>query len=218
MSEINAWDKHSEKVKPNRTTKKLDKSPEPHVTIADKWVIPLKEERFSISKETVMENVKIEKRWTAKSKKVDVPLLNEEIYVNGRRLKYYDKLFGSDVLSKVKARLKEGLDSAANDMKEMGYSIVEAHESKREIIPIFECGNNNNSENDKDDKDDNEEIEKIIPIFGEKIVITKRRVKVGELVIKKNRVTINNKIKINIKKEEAIVKNPHVINSGTDET
>lgn len=219
MSEINAWDKHSEEVKPNYATSKLDlnnKSPEPQNTITDKWVIPVREERFSISKETVMENVKIEKRWITKTKKVEVTLLNEEIYINGRRLKYYDKLFGSDVLSKVKTRLKEGLDSATKDKKELGYSIAESHELKREIIPIFEGVKNNDSDS-VSDKDDNEVIEKIIPIFGEKIVIAKKRVKVGELVIKKNRVTTNNKVKINIKKEEAIVKSPRVIKSGADE-
>jgi stress response protein YsnF len=218
LSEINTWDKHLERVNPNSTTNKLDlnnKSLEPqNFSSTDKWVIPVKEEGFSISKEVVVENVKIEKRWITKTKKVDVPLLNEEIYVNGRRLKYYDKLFGSDILSKVKTRLKEGLDSATNDKKELEYSILEAHESKRDIIPIFE-GIKNGGDSDKDD---NEEIEKIIPIFGEEIVIAKKRVKVGELVIKKNRVTINNKIKINIKKEEAIVKSPHVIKSDADET
>jgi hypothetical protein len=42
---------------------------------------------------------------------------------------------------------------------------------------------------------------------------------VGELVIKKNRVTVNNKIEIDIKNEETIVKYPDVIShSGTDES
>jgi stress response protein YsnF len=217
LSDINAQDRHSEKVKLDNFTKKLDlnnKSSERPNTITDKWVIPVKEERFSISKETVMENVKIEKRWITKTKKVEVPIINEEIYVNGRRLKYYDKLFGSDILSKVKDRLKEGLDSATNDKKGLGYSTLEAYESKREIIPLLEGFKNNDNDSDKYN---NEEIERIIPIFGEEIVIAKRRVKVGELVIKKNRVTINNKIKIDIKKEEAIVKDPNVIKSGADD-
>jgi stress response protein YsnF len=222
LSEINTWDKHLERVKPNSTTNKSDSNNKSlelqNFSPTDKWVIPIKEERFSISKEVVVENVKIEKRWITKTKKVEVPLLNEEIYVNGRRLKYYDKLLGIDILSKVKARLKEGLDSATNDKKELEYSISEAHESKREIIPIFEGIKNNDGDSDKDDNDNcDREIEKIIPIFGEEIVIAKKRVKVGELVIKKNRVTINNKIKINIKKEEAIVKSPHVIKSDADE-
>lgn len=221
MSDINAGDKHSGKVKPDSVTKELDlnnKSSEQPNPIKDERVIrviPVKEEGFSISKETVMENVKIEKRWIRRTKKVEVPLLNEEIYVNGRRLKYYDKLFGTDILSKVKDRLKEGLDNATNDKKGLEYSTLEAHESKREIIPLLEGVKNNDNDIDSD-KYNNAEIEKIIPIFGEEIVIAKRRIKVGELVIKKNRVTINNKIKIDIKKEEVIVKDPNVIKSGAD--
>jgi stress response protein YsnF len=96
----------------------------------------------------------------------------------------------------------------------LGYSTLEAYESKREIIPLLEGFKNNDNDSVKYN---NEEIERIIPIFGEEIVIAKRRVKVGELVIKKNRVTINNKIKIDIKKEEAIVKDPNVIKSGADD-
>lgn len=208
-------DKQYGKVNTDGVNKKLDlnnnnPSEQQDTPIDEQKVIPIKEERFSISKETIAEDVKIEKRWITKTKKVEVPLLNEEIYVNGRRLKYYDKLFGSDVLTKVKDRLKEGLESATNDKKELEYSILEAHESKREIIPLIEGVKNNDS-----DKENNREIEKIIPIFGEEIVIAKRRVKVGELVIKKNRVTINNKIKIDIKKEVAVVKDPNVINSGS---
>lgn len=42
-------------------------------------IIPIKEERFSISKETVAEDVKIEKRRGTKTKKVEVPVLSEEI-------------------------------------------------------------------------------------------------------------------------------------------
>jgi stress response protein YsnF len=58
---------------------------------------------------------------------------------------------------------------------------------------------------------------RVIPIFGEEIVITKRKIKVGELGIKKNRVTVRNKIEINIKKEEVTVKRPEVIKPGIDD-
>jgi hypothetical protein len=53
-------------------------------------------------------------------------------------LRYYDKIKGSEIISKVKDKLKEGLDIDTNDKKEQGYSLLEANESKREIIPLFE--------------------------------------------------------------------------------
>jgi stress response protein YsnF len=116
-------------------------------------------------------------------------------------LRYYDKIKGSEVFSKVKDKLKEGLDIGTNDKKEQGCSLLEANELKREIIPLFEGA--------KDDIESNsKETEKVISIFGEEIVITKRKIKVGELVIKKNRVTVNNRIEIDIKKEETTVNYP----------
>ena len=211
MSDTSTLDKQSGKGNADSITKNSDfnnnnnKPSEQHnILTNEQKVIPIKEERFTISKETVTEDVKIEKRWITKTKKVEVPILNEEIYINNRRLKYYDKLQGSEILSKVKDRLTEGLASVINDgKKDLGYSILEAHESNREFIPLFEGIKNSNVST--------KEIEKVIPIFGEEIVITKRKIKVGELVIKKNRVTVNNKIEIDIKKEEATVKYPDVI-------
>ena len=206
LSDTSTLDRQSGKVNADSVDRKLglnnnnNNPSQQHDTLIDEQkVIPIKEERFSISKQTITEDVKIEKRWITKTKKIEVPLLSEEIYINGKRMRYQDKLKGSEIISKVKDKLKEGLDIASNDKKEHGYSLLEAHESKREIIPLFE-----------DAKDETEinsnETEKVIPIFGEEIVITKRKIKVGELVIKKNRVTVDNKIEINITKEEATVK------------
>lgn len=218
MSDISTLDEQSEKVNADSVNKKLDLNNNSnnnnplgqHDTLIDvQKIIPIKEERFSITKETVAEVVKIQKRRVTKTKKIEVPILSEEIFVNGRRLRYYDKLPGSEILSKVKDSLKEGLDIATNNKKEQGYSTLEAHESKREIIPLFE------SVNEGTDANNNKEIEKVIPILGEEIVITKRKVKVGELVVKKNRVTVHNKIEIGIKKEEARVKHPDVTTSDT---
>jgi stress response protein YsnF len=93
----------------------------------------------------------------------------------------------------------------------LGYSILKANESKRVTIPLFEGVKDGTDVSTK-------EIEKVITIFGEEIVITKRKIKVGELVIKK-RVTVNNKIEIDIKKEETTVKYTDVLShSGTDES
>ncbi|MDQ6667184.1 MAG: DUF2382 domain-containing protein, partial [Thermoproteota archaeon] len=54
----------------------------------------------------------------------------------------------------------------------------------------------------------NEEIEKVIPIYVEEIVISKKIVKLGEVIIKKNRVTVNNKIDVDIQKEKVTVQYP----------
>jgi stress response protein YsnF len=164
-------------------------------------VIPINEERFCISKEIITEDIKIEKRWVTKTKKIQVPFLREEVYVNDRNLKYYQKGDGDDILSKVKERIKESFDTINKNQKKKYFSISEQHEANREIIPLFDP-------NYSDDNDSAQEIEKVIPIFGEEIVVSKRIVKLGELVIKKNRVTVNKKLEIAITKEKIVVEYP----------
>lgn len=61
---------------------------------------------------------------------------------------------------------------------------------------------------DKDQNNSNQETEKVIPIMGEKVVVSGRTVKIGEIVIKKRRVIDNEKIKIDIKKEKVILEYP----------
>ena len=49
--------------------------------------IPIVEEKFSIGKKTVSEDVKIEKRWVTKTKILKVPITYEEIYLNDKKVK-----------------------------------------------------------------------------------------------------------------------------------
>ncbi|HEX6028587.1 MAG TPA: hypothetical protein VFY64_06065, partial [Nitrososphaeraceae archaeon] len=53
--------------------------------------IPVNEERFSISKNTVSEDVKIEKRWISATRKVEIPVPYEEVYVNDKVVKLFDE-------------------------------------------------------------------------------------------------------------------------------
>ncbi|MGC2575662.1 MAG: hypothetical protein WA364_29510, partial [Candidatus Nitrosopolaris sp.] len=88
------------------------------------------ETRFTYLKEIVTEDIKIEKRWIMKTKRIQVPFRNEEVYVNNRQLKYYEKLGGS-VLSKIKTRIKETIESTDKDKTDKDkevYSLSEEHE------------------------------------------------------------------------------------------
>ena len=49
--------------------------------------IPIVEEKFSIDKKTVSEDVKIEKRWVTKTKILKVPITYEELYLNDKKVK-----------------------------------------------------------------------------------------------------------------------------------
>lgn len=55
---------------------------------------------------------------------------------------------------------------------------------------------------------ENGETEKIVPIWGEAIVVNKRKVKLGEVVIRKRRIIETKKIDVDIKKEKVSVEYP----------
>jgi stress response protein YsnF len=53
------------------------------------------------------------------------------------------------------------------------------------------------------------EEEKVIPVFGEKIIITKKMTKLNDLVIRKRRIVENKRIKVNVTKESVKIKHPN---------
>jgi stress response protein YsnF len=140
--------------------------------------IAVVEEKPSISKESVVSNTIIEKRWVTKTEIVRVPVTYEEIYVNGKPLSS-----GGGILSDLKKALSGKNETAkkSGDMKPTG-----------DFVPLGAT-----------------EAEKVLPVFGEKIVITKKMTKLNELVIQKRRIVENKKIKVNVTKESVKIKHPN---------
>jgi stress response protein YsnF len=174
-----------------------DSNTNTYTTIAQ--VIPVIEENFSISKKMNTESVKIEKICATKTEKIEIPRRFEEVFVNGKKIEAFEKhdSIGDEILSKVKEGIKDSLDSIHKDHNKKEYSVSEQNESTRELIPLFDY-----------ESSKNQEIEKVIPIYAEEIVVSKQIVKLGEVIIKKNRVTVNNIIDVDIKKEKVTVQYP----------
>ena len=211
--------KISEKKKSKRTKTKdnnnnnsgeLSTEDEKSIQIAN--VIPALEERFSVSKKTLTERTKIEKRWITKTKKIEVPIASEEVYINDTLMKSYEK--GNqeeDVLSEVNKQIVQSFEEIDNDdTKKKQYSILESNESTRELTPLFyDLDNNNKNDNStKSDVNANKKTKKIIPILGEQVIVSKRIVQIGELVITKNKVVENKKIAVDTVKEKVTVRYP----------
>lgn len=156
--------------------------------------IPVNEERFSISKDTVSEDVKIEKRWISATRKVEIPVPYEEVFVNDKVVKLFDEKDDDNILSKLKDKILDSIDRDKN--KQQQTISQQQNEPRGELIPLF------------DDNDNNQITEKVIPILGEEIVVSRRTVKIGEIVIKKRSVTDNKKIQIDIKKEKVMLEYP----------
>ena len=142
--------------------------------------ISVVEEKPAISKQSVLTDTIIEKRWVTKTKLVRVPVVYEEIYVNGKPLSSGG---GGGILSDLKKALS-GKDESAKktvDMKALG-----------EFVPVSKG-----------------DLEKVIPVFGEKIIITKKMTKLNDLVIKKRRIVENKKIKVDVTKERVKIQHPN---------
>jgi stress response protein YsnF len=62
-----------------------------------------------------------------------------------------------------------------------------------------------NFTNVKNNTTQNDNTQKVIPLYAEEIIITKRKVKVGEIIITKRKVTEVKKIDLDIVKEKITV-------------
>jgi stress response protein YsnF len=167
--------------------------------------VPVIEEQFSISKKTITENVKVEKKWVIVTKNIEVPVSIEEVYINDKNIKSRGK--DDDVLSELNKRIIQSFEDMDDSQKKQ-YSITSQNETKRELVPLFDDDGKNNDDTISNGINHKETAKKVIPILGEEIVINKRIVKLGELVMSKNKVTENKKINIDTKKENVMIRYP----------
>ena len=172
-------------------------------------VIPVVEEDFDLIKKTVIHETSIVKRMATKTEKIEVPIKYEEVYVNNKKLRVYDKE-EEGIFSKIKDTISHSVSASDDDKIE--YHFPPSNPSKRshgnskddqnsnynmrgEVIALIEGQENNKNE-------------KIVPIWGEEIIVQKRKVKLGEIVIQKRRIIESKKIDIDIKREKVIVEYP----------
>ena len=165
--------------------------------------VPVIEEEFSVSKKTVIENVKVEKKWNTTTKKIEVPVSFEEVYINGKDLKSYGDE-DEDILSELNKRIIKSYEDI-DDTQKRQYSILEKSESKREMVSLYDVDDNRVNINDITNR---ETEKKVIPILGEEIIVNKRIIKLGELILAKNKVTENQKIAVDTISERATIRYP----------
>jgi stress response protein YsnF len=123
----------------------------------------------------------IEKRWVTKTELVRVPVTYEEVYVNGKLMSSGGG--GGGILSDLKKAIS-GKNDKTKESKEM--------KLPGEPVPIS-----------------GKEMEEVIPLYGERIIVTKKMTKLNELVIKKRRIVENKKIKVTVTKESVKIKHPN---------
>lgn len=188
------------------------------------FVIPVLEEKYTISKNTVLEDIKIEKKWITHNEKIHVPVSYEKLFVNEKELDAYsneniftqikDKILdfvyveGSTNENRIENETNEEIDQQKQkkllDKYQHTKNEKEIHKISSEKVSLSD-DEKTNFTNVKNNTTQNDNTQKVIPLYAEEIIITKRKVKVGEIIITKRKVTEVKKIDLDIVKEKITV-------------
>jgi stress response protein YsnF len=155
-------------------------------------IIPILEQKTSWETKTYTEEITIEKRKVERKKNIEVKVAYDEIFVNGKEI-------GSnmgDTFREIKDKILE-IVSFDHDRDEK-----ELEKIKRDMMPLLENGS---------------EKEKVLPLYAEQIVISKRTVKIADLIIRKRKMTHTSKVGIDLITEQLTVRNPTGSESINDE-
>jgi len=153
-------------------------------------VIPILEQKSSSETKTYTEEVLIERRKVERKKNIEVKVAYDEIFVNGKEI-------GSsmgDTFREIKDKILE-MVSFDHDRDEKGLEKI-----KGDMIPLLE---------------NNSETEKVIPLYAEQVVVSKRTVKVAELIIRKRKVTETRKVGVDLITEKLTVRNSTAVASAS---
>ena len=150
-------------------------------------VIPVLAEKFYTSTKNQTEEVMIEKRWTTRKEKIEVPVRSEELFINDKEIAHYST---GARLNEIKEKILE----VVYENKKPGTKI------EGEIIPLLDVD---------EDGGEAKETKKVIPIYAEQILVSKKLVQIGEVVLSKRSVTENRDIRIDTLKEEVTIEEPN---------
>ncbi|HEU5119691.1 MAG TPA: DUF2382 domain-containing protein [Candidatus Nitrosocosmicus sp.] len=175
--------------------------------------IPLYSENFNVTKRVENGNLSIEKKWITTNKKIEIPVQHEEIFINGKELDSFDEQEVGNILSQIKSKFsnvfvheKTELEQEANkNSNGSKISIIKVRQkesaTKENILsekplPISDSSGQASTDPYK------------IELWGEEIIINKRMVKLGEILVRKYEVHENRKIDVEIKREKLTLKFP----------
>ena len=172
--------------------------------------IPLIGEKFTITKKTKEGKISIEKRWTTSTKKIEIPVSYEEIYVDGKKIESHSRHEVLKVFSKVINKIKH-VFSKTEDTK--------YNENHADTLKVRYYDKDNSILNEKQNNEignpiplsnnaKNSKIENVVTIWGEEIVINKRMVKLGEFVVKKYEVTETKQVDVELTSEKLTIHRP----------
>lgn len=118
------------------------------------------QQRVLTDKKDVHDVVSIEKKWITKKTKIEVPVLYERVFVNDQELRFGVK----EAITEIKDRILETVS-------------VDHHKENNTVfdwVPLFGTES---------------EMQTEFPLYAEELVISKRKVMVGKVIIRKRQIT-----------------------------
>jgi stress response protein YsnF len=173
--------------------------------------IPLIGQNFSYAKQTKEDQVKIEKRWTTTVKKIEIPVSYEEIYIDGKRIDSYAEREVGRTFSIIKNKIKNIIVRSKDQELRQNSSDtlkVKYYDASNPLMGERQNFESNRSSPSSPEKR-NQKLENVMTVWGEEIVINKRKVKLGEFVIKKYEVTESKKVEIELTTEKLTIHHPN---------
>ncbi len=184
------------------------------------FVIPIIEENYNLSKKTLVEDVKIEKRWIINDEKIHVPIAYEKIFVDDKELDSYSK---EDILTQIKDKIinfqyigeSDDDKNKIEQEKKENIKLQQNEKDRRQVsvkedeIPLFDEEKTNSTSSTSNIKIPNDKTQKVIPLYAEQLIITKKKVKIGEIIIRKNKVIEDKKVHVDIAKERVTIEYPN---------
>ena len=173
--------------------------------------IPLIGEKYSITKKTKDGKITIEKRWSTSTKKIEIPVSFEEIYVDGKKIETHNKHEALKILSKIANRIKHIFSNTKNTQyKEDTADTLKVRYYDKDNGILDEKQNNNAGNSiPLTSEAKNSKIENVVTIWGEEIIINKRMVKLGEFVVKKYEVTETKQVDVELINEKLTIHQPN---------
>jgi|SRR5688572_21205224 len=184
------------------------------------FVIPIIEERYHLSKKILSEDVKIEKRWIINDEKIHVPIAYEKIFVDDKELDSYSK---EDILTQLKDKIINFQYIGESDDKENKIEQEKKEDIKRQQkekdrrdvrvkegnISLFDEEKTNFTSPTRNNEILNDKTPKVIPLYAEQLIITKKKVQIGEILIRKNKIIEDKKVSVDIAKERVTIEYPN---------
>ena len=188
---------------------------QPQQQSIEEFVIPVVAENYSFSKKILSEEINIEKRWEEKDE-IKIPVRYEKLFVNDKEIDVYSK---HGIISQIKEKISDlvqsgddddGMKQKEEDKNQTDNKEIENQKRKEpqlngESVPLFDNqqiedsygqlsqGSNKELTNNK--------YQTLIPLYAEEITISKKIIKVGEIVLSKRRVVETENVDVDTIKE-----------------